>query len=308
MKKKKFYQDKFQNCGNGINKNWKVLTKLIPKKTKIVNDVKLMIGNDQVPNKQIADVLNKAFNEVGLRLQTPSGNTSEGELNSLQTLSMPTCEFKLCPIKEEYVLKELLSIVDCSKAVGVDGIPDGIHPKLLNLAAAYIAELLIHLFNATLQTSLIPKDFKTARISPIHKGGSFDVNNFRPISVLPALSKILERAIHDQLYSYLNVNKLLANCQSGFRSSYSTATCLTEISDYLFDKMDKRYFLIGGIFLDLRKAFDVIPHNFILKKLMYYGIKGKEYDWMESYLTDRRQFVTVNDCTSECLKIRSGVP
>ena len=107
--------------------------------------------------------------------------------------------------------------------------------------------------------------------------------------MLPALSKILERAIHDQLYSYLNVNKLLANCKSGFRTSYSTATCLTENSDYLFDKMDKTY-LIGGIFLDLRKAFDVIPHNFILKKLMYYyGIKGKEYYWMESYLTDRRQ-------------------
>ena len=155
-----------------------------------------MIGFDQVPNKQIADVLNKAVNEVGLRLQTPSGNTSEGELNSLHTLSLPACELNLCPIKEEYVLKELLRI-DCSKALGVDGI----HPKLLKLAAAYIAEPLTHLFNATLQTCLIPKDFKTARITPIHKGGSFDVDNFRPISVLPALSKILERAIHDQLYS-----------------------------------------------------------------------------------------------------------
>ena len=201
-----------------------------------------MTGNDQVSNKQIADVLNKAFNEVGLRLQTLSGNTSEGKLNSLQTLYMPVCEFKLWPIKEEYVLKELLRI-DCKKAVGVDGI----HNKLLKLAAAYIAEPLIDLFNATLQTSLIPKDFKTARITPIHKGGWFDVDHFRPISVLPASSKILERAIHDQLYSYLNVNKLLANCQSGFRPSYSTATCLTDISDYLFDKngqeiVDWRYF------------------------------------------------------------------
>ena len=222
------------------------LTKLIPQKTSIVNGVKLMIGNEQVLSKQIDDVLNKAFNEVGLRLQTPSGNTSEGELNSLQTLSMPASEFKLCPIKEEYVLKELYCS-DCSKAVGVDGI----HPKLLKLAAVYIAEPLTHLFNATLQTSLIPNDLKTARITPIHKRGSFDVDNFRPISVLPALSKILEIAIHDHLYSFLNVNKLLANCHSGFRPSYSTATCLTEISDYLFDKMDKRY-LIGGIFLDLR--------------------------------------------------------
>ena len=103
--KKRYYQDTFQNCGNDINMNWKSLTKLITKKNKIVNDVKLMIGNGQIPNKQIADVLNKAFNEVGLRLQTPSGNTSEGELHSLQTLSLPACEFKLCPIKKEYVLK-----------------------------------------------------------------------------------------------------------------------------------------------------------------------------------------------------------
>ena len=73
------------------------------------------------------------------------------------------------------------------------------------------------------------------------------------------------------------------------------------------DKLDQKD-IIGSIFLDLRKAFDVIPHNFILGKLVYYGIKGKEYDWMKSYLTDRRQFVTVNDCTSEWLKIRSGVP
>ena len=121
----------------------------------------------------------------------------------------------------------------------------------------------IYLIQLYKQSCLIPKDFKTTHITPIHKGGSFDVDNFRPISELPALSKILKIAIHDQLYSYLNVNKLLANHQSGFRPSYSTATCLTEISDYLFDKTDKRY-LIEGIFLDLRKAFNVIPHNFIL--------------------------------------------
>ena len=66
--------------------------------------------------------------------------------------------------------------------------------------------------------------------------------------------------------------------------------------------------MIGGIFLDLRKAFDVIPHNFILGKLKYYGIKGNEYDWMKAYLTDRRQFVIVNNCISESVKIRSGVP
>ena len=136
-------------------------------------------------------------------MQTPSGNTSEGELNSLQTLSLPACEFKLCPIKEEYVFKRIVKYLLFKSSGSIDGI----HLKLLKLAAAYITEPLTHLFNAILQTCLIPKDFKTARITPIHKGGSFDVDNFRPMSVLPALSKILERAIHDELYSYLNVKK-----------------------------------------------------------------------------------------------------
>ena len=89
------------------------------------------------------------------------------------------------------------------------------------------------------------------------------------------MSKILERAIHDQLFSYLNVNKLLANCQSGFRPSYSTATCLTEVSDYLFDKMDKRYF--GGNFLDLRKTIGcirTIKHllSFKIFQNLYFGM------------------------------------
>ena len=117
--KKMFYQDKFQSCGNDIKKNWNVLSKLIPKKNKVVNEIKVTIGDDQVPSEEIANVLNKAFNEVSLRLQNPSGNASEETLNSLQTLFLPTCEFKFSAIKNEFVVKELLNI-DCSKAMGVD--------------------------------------------------------------------------------------------------------------------------------------------------------------------------------------------
>ena len=93
--KKKYYQDKFQDCGNDIKKNWNVLSKLIPKKNKNVNhDIKLTIGSDQIPNEGIAHVLNKAFNEVGSRLQISWGNSSEDLLNSLQALFIPACEFE----------------------------------------------------------------------------------------------------------------------------------------------------------------------------------------------------------------------
>ena len=161
-----------------------MLSKLLPKKIKD-SDVKLSMDNEQVPNKQIADVLNKAFNEVGfLRLQTPSCNISQDSLNSLQTLSVCECEFKLSDIKKDYVLQQLQNI-DCKKAVGVDGI----HPRFLKLAAIHIVDPMIYyLFNMSIKTCIIPKDFKTARISPIHKGGSHDIDNFRPISILPSLS------------------------------------------------------------------------------------------------------------------------
>ena len=113
---------------------------------------------------------------------------------------------------------------------------DGLHPKLLKVGAEFISEPLTFLYNHSLTTSDIPHklDFVTARISPIHKGGTYEINNFRPISVLPVLSKILEKAVHKQLYAHLDEHKLLSSHQSGFRPSHSTATLsLTLLIIYL---------------------------------------------------------------------------
>ena len=128
-----------------------------------------------------------------------------------------------------------------------------------------VAPSLMCIFNQSLLTGIYPSDWKLAKVTPIFKAGSkTDLNNYRPISVIPAVTKIFEKIISDQLYNYLNVNDLLTSCQSGFRSLQSTA--LLEASNNWCVNVDKGL-LNGVIFIDLKKAFDTIDHEIILQKL-----------------------------------------
>ena len=303
--KKEYFENEFIQCGNDVNKNWKILKNLIPSKCSNT-DYKIIINGDIITDSsKIVNILNETFNDVSERLKDSTSTRNSDcnpDVNTMNTLFKSNKEFKFKEIPVDFVKSELLSI-DCKKATGMDGL----HPKLLKLAADYISEPLTFIFNCSLKTSHIPMDFKMARVTPIHKGGSYEVNNFRPISVLPVLSKILEKAVHKQLYAYLNENGMLSSQQSGFRPSHSTATCITDIVDYLLSNMNTKQ-ITGSIFLDLKKAFDVISHDKILNKLFYYGIRNKEHCWFFNYLVGRKQCVSMYQCTSDFVTIKSGVP
>ena len=301
MRLRGYYQDEFSRCGYDVNKNWKILKHLLPNKNK-ETDTKLVINNELISDsKKIVDLLNEEFNNVSERLQKDT-QSSNSDVNSMNTLPMMAKDFNFKEITTDFVKNELLDI-DCKKAVGLDGL----HPKLLKVGAEFISEPLTFLYNRSLTTSDIPLDFVTARISPIHKGGTYEINNFRPISVLPVLSKILEKAVHKQLYAHLDEHKLLSSHQSGFRPSHSTATCVTDIVDYLLENMNTGQ-VTGAILLDLKKAFDVIPHKKLLEKLPYYGVRIKELKWFENYLIGRKQCVSISQCFSDFVTLKSGMP
>lgn len=154
----------------------------------------------------------------------------------------------------------------------------------------------------------MPKEWKYARVTPLFKKGvATDMDNYRPISVLSVASKVLERVVHDQLYSFLNEQKLLSPFQCGFRRNHSTESATIAFSDFIRRGIDQDL-LTGAVFIDLRKAFDSVDHVTLVNKLESYGLMNTELDWFRNYLTDRRQLVGFGKEISDPCPITSGVP
>ena len=170
--KKQFYQKELEKSGNDVGQNWRILKNLLPSK-KNISEMKIIQNDEFITDKNtIAEILNKAFNEFAQNL-AQGAQILVNNVNSMNTLVLTDKSFVFEEIKEEFVLKELQHL-DVKKACGVDGL----HLKILKKSASYIAKPLTKLFNKSLETGQIPKEFKKAKITPIHKGGTFEPNPF----------------------------------------------------------------------------------------------------------------------------------
>lgn len=209
--------------------------------------------------------------------------------------------FKLHTVSEQFVLNEL-SKLNCSKSTGLDDIP----ARFLKDAAPFIKIHITFLINSSIVNESVPNDLKSAKVKPLFKKNSrSEVSNYRPVSILSIVSKILERAVYTQLESFLVKNGLLYEYQSGFRGNYSTDSCLIHLTDYIRRQSSKDLFT-GMIMLDLQKAFDTVDHDILCRKLQVLGVESVE--WFRSYLTDRKQSVHVNNTKSDFDQVVCGVP
>ena len=209
--------------------------------------------------------------------------------------------FKTIELKD---IRDAFAKAKTTKSFGVDNISS----CFLKLALPYIENSLAFLFNTSIETSQFPDSWKVARINPIFKeGDKTEKSNYRPISVLPIISKLFEKLVFNQLYHYMKENSLFTSDQSGFLRLHSTLTCLLKMSDDLYNGLDLSK-LVGLAFIDLKKAFDTVDHDILCKKLELYGVQQRELSWFRSYLSNRKQFCRVNGVDSNVAEIEVGVP
>ena len=174
--------------------------------------------------------------------------------------------------------------------------------------APQIVNQLANIFNKSFLTGIVPTKLKIAKVIPLYKTKDPALFcNYRPISLLPVFSKILERLMYNRLYNFLTEHNILSMNQFGFRKKYSTFLALMDLVDNITKNIDGGNYSIG-FFLDLSKAFDTIDHTILLDKLRRHGIRGVTLNWFKHYLNDRTQFMSYNDATSVSMKVTCGVP
>ena len=305
--KNNYYADLAIQYGNDKSKIWRLVNEITKRKRITNNSIKSIIdknGDKLHDPKLIANSLNEHFSTIGEKMASDlemSANPTKDPLDYITT----DVEANFLPsLTNTSEILKLISKLNDKKASGYDSISNKILKATRHTIAPYIAALI----NKCIQDGVFPECFKKAQIVPLFKGGEKDSRNcYRPISLLPALGKLLEKVMSVRVTDFLNTNNLISNHQFGFREGFSTEYAILDIYEKLLNNLD-RGSSSCAIFLDLAKAFDSVDHGTLLRKLPKYGIRGNALNFFKSYLTTRSQFVKLGRIESCTLPINFGVP
>ena len=303
MAKTEFYSDVLQ--GEDIKAKWNAIRSTMKTTTSI--GPKLKKTDDTRLNAcEISNKFNDHFSNIGTKYR-PDANTPFPEFGKLQEFingkKSQDVLFRIPNISYDFVYKQIKSMSN-TKATGLDNI--GI--KLLKAGINEVTPHITDICNLSIDTGIFPDNWKKARVVPIFKSGDpNDFGNYRPISVLPICSKIIERHVYDHYYEYLTRHHLLLDQQSGFRKHHSCQTVMIKLTDYFIENIDKGE-LNGVLLIDLRKAFDLVDHDVLLHKISLYGVHNNSFHWFKSYLSSRKQCVSYDGHISSMTNINLGVP
>ena len=287
---------------------WIELHKLLPYKEPVNNSGIEDIQHNGVKysnNIDIAGLFNSYFvnsvNELREHHFPPTDN--HNSIVNTSTISYNETEFSFVNVSHKEVVSLLL------KTKKTDHSIYSIPPEFLHIFSDSFANHILLIINHCIDTCEFPSQWKHSRVIPIHKKGNVKlIENYRPISLLPNVSKIAERCLYTQIYSYFEDNKLLYGRQYGFRRFHSTASCILDFTNFVSSEIDKGRH-VAAVFIDFSKAFDMIDHSILLFKLRHlYGFSSSACALIKSYLSDRSQHVSINDACSFSLDVNVGVP
>ncbi len=285
---------------------WRIIRELVPDGKKKTVILPVSDDDGEESTKQRAEHFNKYFSKVGSETFQKSRQSlihydnGQQYVTNILNYETPDTMFRPSPTTWETVTL-IIKHMKNTNSYGSDGIPFRYIKDSLPVIVSYLTCIL----NTSIATGIVPTSWKHSVVVPVFKSGNkCEPQNYRPISLLPVVSKILEKVVASQLTEYLETNNLLSTTQHGFRSSLSTDTALLTLSNTLYTNMDRKKVSLITV-CDLSKAFDSVSHNVLLRKCSKLMIDSF---WFSNYLKDRTQSVRIINCMSEKCSVTYGVP
>ena len=307
--KKDYFENKLNECIGKPKELWKALKSLgLPNKTSscevsalkvnktVQHDTNLVLGGFKDYYSNLAGNLLK-------KLPKPPNKFTLNSVFQHYKGITQSDSFNLATVSENTILT-ILKNTEVSKAAGLGNLSG----RFLKDGAKILAKPITDICNLSITSGKFPGSCKLAKLKPIYKKGSLtEASNYRPISLLPLISKVIEKVIHDQTSAFLNSRNLLYNYQSGFRKKHSTDFCLSFLNDKILKGFDQGL-ITGMILINLQKVFDTIDHDILLQKLYAIGFSKHSVNWFRSNLTNRTFLVNLGNVFSQPACVSSGVP
>lgn len=289
--KRGYIMSKLEDSSNNPKRYWKELNNLFnpPDDTRVIN-ISLSDNDKEVSLTDTADFMNEYFSTIGSKLAKAISYDNGPYLDTLyaETSQQNNILISWRPTNLEEICN-LIDTIDIHKSSMIDRI----NTKLLKDCLLCTAERIVLLFNRILRDGKFPKTWKIACVVPIFKAGNRKiVSNYRPISLLPLISKLFEKLLHSRLYHFLNDKNFFSPFQCGFRPFMSTTDSVATMLNHIYEHLNKKIPTMA-VFFDLSKAFDSIDHSLLKTKLKAAGIRGSCYKLLDSYLSERLQYCRI---------------
>ena len=302
--KRIYFEKSFERFKNDAKSTWNSINQILHRKnnSKSFPESFLINGSPITDKLIIANEFNDYYVNIGSNLADEIGSPS-AEVKYTDFLNQTPKDFVFDLVSPSTVDK----VIDSLKNKHSSGY-DGLSSCLIKTIKNELLEPITLIVNQSISTGIFPSKLKIAKVIPIYKKDDERlIGNYRPISLLPAISKIFEKVIHRQIFRYFIERNLLFDSQYGFRKNHSTESAALELTDRILKIMDSDD-VPFGIFMDLSKAFDTIDHKILLHKLKLYGFTDPALSFLTSYLSERSQFVDFNGIRSSTKNILTGVP
>ena len=301
--KNKYYTKYFNEYKDNSRKQWQMINSLLNRKKSRIKINKLIDENGQeiTNDNDIADKFNEYFSNIASNLKSGIEKDASNNYGAFLKNAVSNSIY-VRPVQPQ----EVNDII--GKLKNKTTLDTKISAIKLASNDLKFNQALSKIITSSLNEGIFPDELKLARVVPIHKEGSkTDVSNYRPISLLTSFSKIYEKIMHNRIVEFMDANNSLHEMQYGFRSGRSCEHALLTAKNILLESLNKKQISLL-LMIDFSKAFDLVEHDVLLKKLSHYGIRGVALNWLKSYLQNREQFVAVNSKDSNKSTMKYGVP